>query len=100
MAGKDFLRIVATPKRQTLGLSYICTYLIFISMDNLTCNHSTLLNLSHSCLIQPNNSQCFPSEFDNWIEAEIIFALINSLSGFAGNLLTLLAIPYAAKRNQ
>ena len=69
-------------------------------MENITCNHTTLLYFSNFCLLNPNNSQCFPSEYDNWIEAEIIFALINSLIGFAGNLLTILAIPYAAQKNQ
>ena len=69
-------------------------------MENVTCNHTTLLDFSNFCLLNPNNSQCFPSEYDNWIEAEIIFALVNSLIGFAGNLLTILAIPYAAQKNQ
>ena len=69
-------------------------------MENITCNHTTLLYFSNFCLLNPNNSQCFPSEYDNWIEAEIIFALINSFIGFAGNLLTILAIPYAAQKNQ
>ena len=69
-------------------------------MENVTCNHTTLLDFSHFCLLNPNNSQCFPSEYDNWIEAEILFALVNSLIGFAGNLLTILAIPYAAQKNQ
>lgn len=71
-----------------------------IIMENVTCNHTNLLDFSHFCLLNPNNSQCFPSEYDNWIEAEILFALINSFIGFAGNLLTILAIPYAAQKKQ
>ena len=74
--------------------------LLLIIMENVTCIHSTLLNFSQFCLLNPKNAQCFPSEFKKWIEAEIMFALINSLIGFSGNLLTILAIPYAARRNQ
>ena len=69
-------------------------------VENVTCNPSTLLNLSNFCLSHPNASHCFHSDYSAWIEAEIISALVNSFIGFAGNLLTILAIPYAAKNKK
>ena len=43
---------------------------------------------------------CFPSGIKNWSTYAGIWCIINSFAGFTGNLLTILAIPYAAKRKK
>ena len=77
--------------------------------SRLTCNDTLLdtnllFNLSHHCLIDPDFSpDCFPDEFE-WSAgvtiAEGIWCILNAVIGFFGNLLTLLAIPYAAHKNK
>ena len=66
------------------------------------CNESLLVNFSDFCLSQQENfpAQCFPSEYINLRIAVGIWAIICGIVGFIGNLLTIIAIPYAAKNNQ
>ena len=66
------------------------------------CNGSSLGEFSDFCLT-PNNSfasQCFPSENDGLRFAVGVWSIIFGIVGFVGNLLTIIAIPYAAKNNQ
>ena len=66
------------------------------------CNESLLVNFSDFYLSQQENfpAQCFPSEYINLRIAVGIWAIICGIVGFIGNLLTIIAIPYAAKNNQ
>ena len=66
------------------------------------CNVSTTLNLSFFCLdkVYDFPKQCFPSEFHHFKIIEGIWCVINAIIGSTGNLLTILAIPYAAKKKQ
>ena len=66
------------------------------------CNGSFLEEFSDFCLT-PNNSfasQCFPSENNGLRFAVGVWSIIFGIVGFVGNLLTIIAIPYAAKNNQ
>ena len=77
----------------------------------LTCNDSTsdtslLLNISDYCLTNPDvdfSKDCFPNEligFKITTIVEGIWIIINVVIGFIGNLLTILAITYAAHKNK
>ena len=71
-------------------------------LSNVSCNGSFLEEFSDFCL-NPNNSfasQCFPSENDGLRFAAGVWSIIFGIVGFVGNLLTIIAIPYAAKNNQ
>ena len=66
------------------------------------CNENLLVNFSAFCLSQQENfpDQCFPSEYKELRMAVGVWAIICGIVGFIGNLLTIMAIPYAAKKNQ
>ena len=67
----------------------------------MNCNASLLVEFSDLCLSQPNfTSHCFPTEYYNLRIAVGVWSIISGFVGFAGNLLTIIAIPYAAKNNQ
>ena len=68
----------------------------------MNCNASLLVHFSDLCLSQPDNfsTECFPSEYYNLRIAVGVWSIISGFVGFAGNLLTIIAIPYAAKNNQ
>ena len=75
--------------------------------QHLTCdptNDSAILKLSRHCVnsdVQDGKFDCFPQEisihFSNFAGS---WCIINAFIGLAGNLLTLLAIPYAYKRKR
>ena len=68
----------------------------------LVCNDSAdLQKLSDYCLQFPNDTQtCFPDEFGSIGILTGIWCITNAFVGCLGNLLTILAIPFAAKRRQ
>ena len=77
----------------------------------LTCNDSKLdisllLNISDYCLTNPDvdfSKDCFPNELSGFTIttiAEGIWIIVNAVIGFIGNLLTILAISYAAHKNK
>ena len=73
------------------------------SLLYLTCNDSRLLkNLSEFCLKNPKDfsERCLPSDHGLIFIITGIWITVNSIVGSIGNLLTILAIPFAAKRNQ
>ena len=84
--------------QSTLSLQYVL---------NMECLESNTHQMSNLCLEGWQNGNwsitenCFPQDIDASIT---IFAgtwcSINSAIGFSGNLLTLLAIPYAAKKRK
>ena len=67
-----------------------------------SCNVSTTLNLSFICLNETYDfpSQCYPSNFQHFKIIEGVWCAINAIIGLTGNLLTIIAIPYAAKHKQ
>ena len=74
-------------------------------MQNKSCNATTFMllkNMSDFCLNkEPDfSSQCFPLDYHDLKVVEAVWCIFFALSGFTGNLLTLLAIPYAAKKHQ
>ena len=78
-----------------------------ILSDNSTeylqkCNGSSLEIFSDFCLNKTNSfaSQCFPSGYEALRFAVGVWSIIFGIVGFVGNLLTIIAIPYAAKNNQ
>ena len=66
------------------------------------CNGSLLEEFSGFCLNKTNSfaPQCFPSEYTALRFAVGVWSIIFGIVGFVGNLLTIIAIPYAAKNNQ
>ena len=68
----------------------------------MSCERNTTSSMSQKCLEAWSNGidmeNCFPSSTLGTIAS--IWCLVNGVIGFAGNLLTLLAIPYAAKKKQ
>ena len=82
---------------------YISTNLISSTMN---CTKNNTYDMSEICLDTNINQKadCFPSEY-KYNDGQIAkiagtLCVINSIVGFMGNLLTILAIPYAAKRNK
>ena len=66
-----------------------------------SCNDTKYIAiLSEICLEYPQHSQCFPQEMQNISIPAGIWCIVNAILGFSGNLLTILAIPYAAKRQK
>ena len=82
------------------------------SYNKLTCNDSIwdtnlLLNISDYCLTNiPDidfSKDCFPNELSGFTIttiAEGVWIIINAVIGFVGNLLTILAITFAAHKNK
>ena len=67
-----------------------------------TCNDTRLLkNWSEFCLDTSDDfpEQYFPADHKNMFLLGT-WTIANALFGFVGNLLTIIAIPYAAKRNK
>ena len=71
------------------------------------CESSTMYLMSQKCLEWMENEMpinetldCFPN-YSKWnVILSGILSLSNAIIGFTGNLLTLLAIPFAAKRKK
>ena len=55
---------------------------------------------SEFCLQHPEELQCFPQSMQHLSDFAGIWCIVNAVLGFSGNLLTILAIPYAAKRQK
>ncbi len=68
-------------------------------MINATCNASNLLEYSVLCLGDEPPDDCYPTDNETEKGLATVFQIVNVVVGIAGNLLTLLAIPYA-KRHQ
>ena len=66
------------------------------------CNGSFLDKFSDFCLNDTNSfaTQCFPSENKGLRSIVGVWSIVFGIVGFVGNLLTIIAIPYAAKNNQ
>ena len=68
----------------------------------MLCEQNTTNSMSEKCLDTWSNGgdmeNCFPSSTLGTVTS--IWCMINGLIGFTGNLLTLLAIPYAAKKKK
>ena len=62
-------------------------------------NHSAIIELSKLCVENARNNEiydCFSKEISDTLSSFAgIWCVINAFLGFTGNLLTLLAIPYA-----
>ena len=64
-------------------------------------NTTDVKKFSDFCIKYPNEiNLCFPKEIFDLSTAAGIWCIFNSITGFCGNLLTLLALPYAAKRKK
>ena len=71
----------------------------------MNCTKEQVFNLSSFCTdlsksdAELQEKSCFPDEsgYNNAVE---IYIIINAVVGFCGNLLTLLAIPFATKRKK
>lgn len=84
--------------QSTLSLQYVL---------NMECLESNTHQMSKLCLEGWQNGNwsitenCFPQDIDASITIFAgVWCSINSAIGFSGNLLTLLAIPYAAKKRK
>ena len=71
-------------------------------MDPLaSCNGSKYIQMfSDFCLQHPEEFQCFPQQMRDISVFAGIWSIVNAVLGICGNLLTILAIPYAAKRQK
>ena len=71
-------------------------------MDPLaTCNDTNHIQMfSDFCLEYPKEKQCFPQQMRGMSVAAGVWCIMNAILGFSGNLLTILAIPYAAKKKK
>ena len=72
------------------------------SRDNMTCSLNNSYLMSDLCLhnYSSHADECFPNEIRHWSPYAGIWCIFNSFAGFTGNLLTILAIPYAAKQKK
>ena len=73
----------------------------------MKCYENTTHSMSKICLdawmnenIYLLNEDCTPKYADGVVAFGTIWCNINAVIGFTGNLLTLLAIPYAAKKKK
>ena len=66
------------------------------------CNESNIIKYSNLCLSDDPPKDCFPSleSTNNVIALSLAFQAFNIFLGLAGNLLTLLSIPYARYRRR
>ncbi len=67
------------------------------SAANLTCSRDTVVGYSRLCLGESPPDDCYPTAARGLTEAALI---ANLALGVAGNLLTLIAIPYAMHRKR
>ena len=73
------------------------------AVENISCdpyNYSSILELSSLCIGDNLQDGISPECFSNNISIALsnfagVWCIINAILGFTGNLLTLLAIPYA-----
>ena len=65
------------------------------------CNESSIIEYSVLCLGDDPPEDCYPDVWSPVVMAlNISFQTVNILFGISGNLLTLLAIPYACRRRR
>ena len=71
------------------------------SMNNSTCNDTNDVEVwSDNCLNLVFLDACYPSKLYEFKVALGIWCVILGLIGFVGNVLTIIAIPYAAKKKK
>lgn len=74
------------------------------SQDVLECSDDQVHQLSGYCtnssLTDEEAKLCFPDNIRNLSIVAGIWCIANAIVGFSGNLLTILAIPFAAKRKK
>ena len=72
------------------------------SEEMTVCNESNIIKYSNLCLSDDPPKDCFPSleSTNNVIALSLAFQAFNIFLGLAGNLLTLLSIPYARYRRR
>ena len=66
-----------------------------MEVENLTCETANVLNLSMICLKKDHPDDCFPEEPPGILYGICVIHVTIVVLGIVGNLLTLLAIPYA-----
>ncbi len=73
-----------------------------LKTDMLTCNTSIQIQeLSDFCISHPDaNEVCYPESFKAISIPSGVWCIVNAIVGFAGNLLTLVAIPYASSKQK
>ena len=66
------------------------------------CNTSSIVEYSDLCVGDNPPSDCYPSVKDraSLVTVAVVFHALNIVLGIGGNLLTLLAIPYARHRRR
>ena len=70
----------------------------------MNCSAPHVYDLSLFCTNQSKSDEeskiCFPDDIRSYSVLAGIWCVINAVVGFSGNLLTLLAIPFAARRKK
>ena len=70
----------------------------------MECEEIEAYNLSTYCTDASKTDAeaeiCFPEDIRSFSTLAAIWCLVNAFVGFSGNLLTILAIPFAAKRKK
>ena len=70
----------------------------------MECTDTQVFNLSSFCTnlskTEEESKICFPEDIRSFSILAGIWCIINAIVGFSGNLMTLLAIPFAARRNK
>jgi hypothetical protein len=76
------------------------TFQSLVAMASITCNTSTVVKYSTLCLGNNPPDDCYPEKnpIDNTIWSA--FLILNIFVGLTGNLLTLVAVPYAKYRKK
>ena len=77
-------------------------FIDMVSRDHMTCSLNNSYLMSDLCLhnYSSHAEECFHNEIQYWSLYAGIWCIFNSFAGFTGNLLTILAIPYAAKQKK
>ena len=72
-----------------------------MSAHNLTCGPDDVYNVSDYCLYEDGTDPvCRPDINSVLIDVAGYWCIVNAVIGFSGNLLTLLAIPYASRHKR
>ena len=72
-----------------------------MSTHNFTCCQNDVYNVSDFCLSNNGNDPiCRPEIDTTLLNVAGYWCIVNAIIGFSGNLLTLLAIPYASRHKR
>ena len=94
---------IFTSCRWTFVVDTFTIMALLAKRENLTCTVANLVNMSQLCLREdlPDNNECFQKDISTSFSTfAAVWCIVIAAVGFLGNLLTLMAIPYARKKRR